>query len=224
MDNRIKVDGAQVPNEQNHHWRPIAAVLLVMAIATALVLVQRPHLTTERAGEEAIAISEAFIEAHGNWDHQGASSLVSDTAAISINPARSPEDLEMEIAWMEATGWVFTTTGCSVTRGLTGDGARRVLCYLTHENAWSRALELNPGTRSTLTFEVNATQIVGAFLSSAPMSFRNEAVRSFETWLVEQHPEDREEMYRYAGLPSLTLESIELWHRYTNEFVAEQDG
>jgi Iap family predicted aminopeptidase len=56
------------------------------------------------------------------------------------------------------------------------------------------------------------------------MSLRNEAVRSFETWLVEQHPEDQEEMYRYAGLPSLTLESIELWHRHTDEFVAEQDG
>ncbi len=123
MDNRIKVDGAQVPNGRNHHWRPVAAVLIVMAISTALVPVQRPHITTERAGEEAIAISEAFIDAHGNWDHQAARSLVSDTATISINPARSPEDLEMEIAWMEATGWVFTTTGCSVTRGLTGDGA-----------------------------------------------------------------------------------------------------
>jgi hypothetical protein len=199
MDNRIKVDGAQVPNGRNHHWRPIAAVLLVIAISTALVLVQRPHLTTEHAGEGAIAISEAFIDAHGNWDHQAASYLVSDAAAISINPARSPEDLEMEIASMEATGWVFTTTGCSVTRRLTGDGTQRVLCYLTHGNAWSRALELNPDTRSTLTFEINATQIVGAFLSSAPMSFRNDAVRSFETWLVEQHPEDQEEMYRYAG-------------------------
>jgi hypothetical protein len=224
MDNRIKVDGAQVPNGRNHHWRPVAAVLIVMAISTALVLVQRPHLTTERAGEEAIAISEAFIDAHGNWDHQAARSLVSDTAAISINPARSPDDLEMEIAWMEATGWVFTTTGCSVTRGLTDDGAQRVLCYLTHENAWSRALELNPDTRSTLTFEVNASQIVGAFLSSAPMSFRSDAVRSFETWLGEKHPEDQEKMFRYAGLPSLTHDSIELWHRYTNEFVAEQDA
>ncbi len=224
LDDRVKVEGANAPRRRGFRWRRITAVLIVVVISTVLVLVQRPHLARERADDEAVVISEAFVEAHGNWNYQTAASLVSDTAVISINPALSPEELQMEMAWMQATGWVFTTTGCTVTRGPTGDGTQRVLCYLTHENAWSRALNLDPDTRSSLTFEVASGQIVGAFLSSAPMSFRNDAVRSFETWLGVQHPEDLGEMYRYAGLPSLTLESIELWRRYTDEFVVEQSG
>ncbi|MEE8376552.1 MAG: hypothetical protein V3S26_09555 [Acidimicrobiia bacterium] len=224
MDDRVKVDGADVPSSRRQHRGPIAAVLTVAAISTVLVLVQRPHLAAELAGEEAVTISEAFLEARGNWDHQTAISLVSDKAAISITPARSTEDLEMEMAWLKATEWVFATTGCTVTRGPAEDGTQRVLCYMTHENAWSRALKMDPDARSIFTLEVNAGQIVSAALSFAPMSFRNDAVTGFETWLNEQHPDHLEELYRYAGLPSLTLESIELWHRYTEEFVAEQDG
>jgi hypothetical protein len=197
--------------------------LIVVAIATVLVLVQRPYLAKERAAEEVVTISEEFIEALGNWDHQAASSLVSDTADISISPTRNPEELEMGIAWMEATGWVFTTGGCTAST-VTEDGAQRVLCYLTHESAWSRALKLDPDTRSALTLQVASGTIVEAFLSFAPMSFPNDAVRSFETWLGDNHPEYQEGMNLYAGLPSLTPESIELWRRYTDEFVAEQSS
>jgi hypothetical protein len=218
----VQVDGADVPRPHSYYRPLIAAVLILAAMSAALVLIQRPNLTAELAGEEAVAISEAFLEARGNWDHQAASSLVSDTAAISITPARSFEDLEMEMAWLEATGWVFTATGCSATRGPGKDGARRVLCYMTHENAWSRVLGMEPDTSSTFTLEVNDGQIVGVFLSFAPMSFPSDAVISFETWLNEQHPEDQGEMYRYPGFPSLTPESIELWRQHTEEFVAQR--
>ncbi len=224
MDDRVKVDGMDVSSGRRQHWGPIAAVLMVGAISAGLVLAQRPHLAAELAGDEAVTISEAFLEARGNWDHHAAASLLSETAAISITPAQNPEDLEMEMAWLEATGWVFATTGCAATRGPAKDGTQRVLCYLTHENAWSRALKLDPDTRSAFTLEVNDGQIVSASLSFAPMSFRNDAVIGFETWLHEQHSDHAEEMYRYPGLPSLTLESIELWREHTNEFVNRRNG
>lgn len=223
LDDRVRAEGVNTPQGRKYHTRHIAVVLIVVAMSTVLVLVQRPYLARERAAEEAVAISEEFIEALGKWDHQAASSLVRGTADISITPARSPEDLEMGIRWMAATESISTTDGCTAST-VTEDGVHRVLCYLTHENAWSRALKLEPDTRSALTLQVTSGQIVGVFLSFAPMSFPNDAVRSFEHWLSDNHPEHQEAMYLYAGLPALTPESIELWRRYTDEFVAEQSS
>ncbi len=67
---------------------------------------------------------------------------------------------------------------------------------------------------------MSSSQITHAFLSFAPISFHNEAVMTFDSWLGANHPEHVDDMYLYAGLPLLTPESIELWRQYTDEFVA----
>lgn len=224
MGDRVEVDGLGGPHAGSQRRRRVTALLIVAIASTALVLVQRPHMVTERTREQAVTISEEFIEALVNGSHGTVMSLVSSTAEISLAPARSPGDLEMSMAWMEATGWVITADRCAASASVTGDGTQRVLCHLTQETAWSRVLDHAPDTRSALTLEIASEQIVGAYLSYAPMSFRNPSVTSFVTWLSDNHPEDERRMYRYPSLPSLTSESIELWRRYTDEFVAEQSG
>lgn len=224
MGDRVEVDGRSGPQGRSHRHRRVMAILTIAIASTALILVQRPHIVTERTREQAVTISEEFIEAYVNGNHGALTSLVSGTAEISITPARSPRDLEMSMAWMEAIGWVFTADRCTASTNLTGDGTQRVLCHLTQETAWSRVLDLAPDTRSALTLEIASGRIVGAYLSFAPMSFPNDSVTRFEMWLSDNHPEDQRRMYRYAGLPSLTPQSIELWRRYTDEFVAEQSS
>lgn len=224
MGDRVEVDGRGGPSGRGHRHRHITALLIVAIASTALILVQRPHIVAERTREQAVTISEEFIEAYVNGNHGAVMSLVSRTAEISMTPARNPRDLEMSMAWMEAIGWAITADRCTASARVTGDGTQRVLCHLTQETAWSRVLELGPDKRSALTLEIASERIVGAYLSFAPTSFPNESVASFETWLVDNHPGDRRRMYRYAGLPSLTPQSIELWRRYTDEFVAEQSS
>ncbi len=225
MGDRVEVDGRSGPSGRGHRHRLVTALLIVAIASTALILAQRPQLVAERTREQAVTISEEFIEEYAKGNHGAVMSLVSRTAEISMTPARNPQDLEMSMAWMEAIGWVITADRCTASARITGDGTQRVLCHLTQETAWSRVLELGPDKRSALTLEIASGRIVGAYLSFAPMSFRNdESVASFETWLSDNHPEDQRRMYRYAGLPSLTPQSIELWRLYTGEFVAEQSS
>ena len=213
--------GVAASPKVSRRFLALVAVLVVLAALVLLLAVQGSYLEERRSRGEAELLVEGFVAGLGDRDHELVRSMVSDTASISMNPVRSLDDLELGMAWLDATGWVFTTDGCSVS-AVTEEGAQRVLCHLAHENAWSRALSLPPDTRGALTAEVSSGAIVEASLSFAPMSFPNEAVWTFAMWLRDTHPEDEELMYQYLGLPALTPDSIDLWRRHTEGFVAEQ--
>ena len=221
MDGLVQTDGSRGSGERRRRYPVVTALLIVAIAATLLVLVQRPTVERQRALEEAVLVSEEFIAALDADDYGVVSSLVSDNAEISISPARSPQDLEMAMAWMEATGWRVNADRCTSSDRGTEEGTLRVLCRLTQENAWFRGLGLDPDTRSALTIEVMSGQIVKALQSFALISFPNESRAAFEGWLTEEHSEDMEMMYVLPALPSLSAESIELWRRHTEEFVAQ---
>lgn len=222
MDGRVEVDGSSRSRDRSSRYRLVTAVLILAIATSAVIVIQQPLVVRERALAESVSVSEEFIQAFNARDFELVASLVTDGAEVSINPARSPQELETTMAWMQATGWNLTARRCTASDRGAEEGTQRVLCLVTQENAWSRILGLAPDRRSAFTFEVAEGRIVGAFLSFAPMSFPNESVISFEAWLNERHPEDEQFMYTYDRLPSLSAESIELWSRYTDEFVAEE--
>ena len=217
----VTPEGVAVSPKVSRRFLSLVAVLVVLAALVLLLVIQGSYLEEKRSRGETELLVEGFIEGFAGRDHELVRSMVSDTAIISMNPVRSLDDLELGMAWLEATGWVFTTDGCSVS-AVTEGGIQRVLCHLAHENAWSQALGLPPDTRGALTAEVSSGEIVEASLSYAPMSFPNEAVWTFAIWLRDTHPEDEELMYQYLGLPALTPESVDLWRKHTEGFVAEQ--
>lgn len=219
---RVHVDGTSRSHERGRRYGLITALLVAAIASTILVLVQRPIVQNEHAMEKSVAMSEEFIEALSQGRTEVVRSMLSSDAEVSINPARSPDDIEMTMAWMEATGWTLGVDRCAAFDRGTAGGSQRVLCRLTQENAWSRVLEVPPDTRGALTFEVAEDRIVSALLSFAPMSFKDRSVNTFEAWLAEHHPEDVRSMYVYEWLPSLSEESVELWGRHTDEFVAEK--
>lgn len=225
-DARVRPGDVDDPPPRRRRLSVVPVVAVALVALSALILVQRRDLERDSSREEAIAISERFIEAHNSRDLEAVRSLVADTALISMNPAVSVDDLEMEMAWLEAIGSVITSSECRAARGPSGSGEDgvRVLCALTQENAWSAVLSREPDVRGALTFSVASDEITAVFLSFAPMSFPNEAVSTFENWLGETHPDDLSEMYVYDGLPALTPESIRLWSLYTVEFVEAQRG
>ena len=223
-DDRVRVDDTDEPPLQGRRLR-IVPVLVVAALAlAALIVVQYFDLAGERSQAEAVAVSERFIEAHNSWDYETARSLVVDTAEISMNPARSVDELEMGMAWLEATGWAITSNGCRAISGPFEEDPVHVLCSLAHENAWSRAMGLEPDTRGALTLDVVSGEITTAIYSSAPMAFNHDWVSAFVGWVDETHPDDRDEMFLYDQLPALTHESIELWKQHTDEFVEARRG
>lgn len=222
MDGRVEADGSRHSRDQVRRTSTIAAVLILAVAAALLILGQRPFVERERALEQAVVVSEDFIAALDEGDYEMVASLVNESAEISISPARSPQDLEMSMVWMKAVGWRITADRCTASDRGTEEGTQRVLCRLTQESAWSRALGLAPDTRSAFTLEVTSDRIVKALLSFALMSFPNEGRDTFEDWLTENHPEDAGSMYALPYLPSLSSESIDLWRRHTDEFVVEK--
>lgn len=226
LDDRVRPDGRDRPHPRRRRVGVIPAAVVAFLLLAGLILVQRLDLDDESSRVEAVAVSEKFIEAHNSRDHETARSLVADTALISMNPAFAVDDLEMGMAWLDATGWVITTNGCTVTRrpSAAAEDPIHVLCALAHENAWSKAIGLEPDRRGGLTLDVASGEIDSALLSFAPMGWPNEAVQTFEDWLAETHPDDLEQMYVYQSLPALTSESITLWSQHTDEFVQAQRG
>lgn len=222
MDWRVETDGSRRSRDRMPRYALVAALMILATAATLLILAQRPLVERERALEDAVLVSEEFIAALSGGDYGVVASLVSESAEISINPARSPQNLEMAMVWMEATGWRLTADRCTASDRGSEEGTQRVLCRLTQENAWSRVLGLAPDTRSALTIEVTSGRIVKALHSFALMSFPNESRDTFENWLTDNHPEDEDLMYTLPYLPALSSESIELWRRHTEEFVAEE--
>ncbi len=204
----------------------VPAVILAALVLAVLIVIQHPHLEEERFHAEAVASSESFIDATNDRDVESARALLAGSAQVSMNPIFGLDELEMGMAWFEATGWVMASNGCSVTRRLTTptEGPIHVVCRLNQENAWSQAEGLDPETRGTLAFDVVSGNITTALLSFAPMSYGSELVSTFENWLEEAHPDDWDEMYVYEGLPALTPESIRLWSRRTDEFVQAHQG
>lgn len=225
-DGRVRSDGTQDPHSRRRRMGVLPAVLVAVLLIGALIFIQRPEVEQERSRTEAVAVSETFIEAHNSRDHETARSMLADSALISMNPTFNVDDLEMGMAWLEATGWLFTSEGCTVTNRLSASPEEpvHVLCSLVHENAWSKAAGKEPDTGGALTLDVASGEIVTALLSSAPMSFSNDAVSTFENWLAGAHPDDLDIMYRQKDLPHLTSESIWLWGQYTDEFVESQRG
>ena len=223
-DERVRPDGTDEPRRQERLSHIAPALLIAGLVLAALISVQYFDLAEERSQAEAVALSESFIAAHNSRDYTKVRSMVAKAAEISMNPARSVDDLDMAMSWLEATGWTITSHGCTATSGTSEEDPIHVFCSVAHENAWSKAMGEEPDTRGGLALDIVSGEIATALLSPAPMSYANDAVTAFEAWLEETHPDDLAKMYVYEDLPALTVESIELWSRHTNEFVEVERG
>lgn len=221
---RVRPEGTDEPPSPSRRLGVGVAVGVAVLLVAVLFLIPRPDVEAERSRTEAVAVSESFIDALNNRDHETIRSLVSDSALISMNPVFSVDDFEMGIAWLAATGSVMNSSGCTVTRNPSASAADPVhlLCSVSLENESSRALGHDPDTRQPLTLDVDSGEIVSAFVGSG--SLHNAAATSFEAWLLESHPDNWEQMFVYSDLPALTSESIALWGQYTEEFVADHRG
>ncbi|MGB7860933.1 MAG: hypothetical protein WBM90_10590, partial [Acidimicrobiia bacterium] len=170
----------------------------------------------------AVETSAAFVDAWGHSDPT-AYSYLTDDASVSIYPTIGADQLDAEMRLRQAMGWVYEVDGCRViTVYKFEDETRAVLCAVTHHSAWSDGLGVEPITTARVTLNVLGDRVRAAKLGFNRFQYDSE----IKEWLTTNHPEDVDLMYQYPNdpTPSLSDEAIELWRRYTQEFVAENGG
>jgi hypothetical protein len=149
--------------------------------------------------------------------------------------------------WFRAGGWTFGFGGCGHYGGYGEQGPPLDVlgCGFTYENDLTRALGMRP-VPNGLHFAIEAGRIETAWfgaggdccynmfgspdpvrlLGGGQPDFFGAVWDMFIEWLSSNHPEDFERMYDpdygypVRGYPILDPASIELWERYTDEFVA----
>jgi hypothetical protein len=193
-----------------------------------------PTYTLGPVTKEDIAVGDAFSRAWIEGDGVAAAAMFS--LAGTIDGFQS-DVLPVLHDWFGAGGWTFEKDGCGVhgwsdKRGVVG-------CGFTYENDLTRALGMRPvGTE--ISFVIDAGRIETAWfggggeccynLFGSPDPDPQDPFRPvwdmFVEWLSTSHPENFKRMYDadygypIRGYPILDPDSIELWKRYTDEFVA----
>jgi hypothetical protein len=162
-----------------------------------------------------VDIARSFIEARDAWDAEAAIALLASDAVVR-DEIRTVEELPAWFDLLRAVDWRWTVGECAETA--TG-AAAEVTCTYTHNNAWTRALGVEPLT-GTFNFVVSDGEIaeLNHIFNRADFS---PVFAAFTGWVGSNHLEDMDVMFTsVVGVYVLTPESIALWEQYTNEFVA----
>jgi hypothetical protein len=192
----------------------------------------QPSYTLGRVTPRDIALGESFIDAWADGDGESAAAMfASDGTFDGFQPAVLPALHD----WFRAEGWTFRAEGC----GLHGWGPARgvVGCGYTYENDLTRALGILP-VETTISFLTSGDGIETAWYGAggdlvfdmfAGYRGREDVLGpvwdKFLDWISNTHREDLVRMYDPDhSYPILDAASIELWRRYTGEFLASPDA
>jgi hypothetical protein len=198
----------------------------------------RPTHTLGPDTEEAIAVGEAFMQAWREGDGEAAAAMFSPEGTFDgFGPAVFPALHD----WFRAGGWTFGGGGCWASGGYPEGDV--VSCEFGYENDLTRALGMRP-VPTGLSFEIEAGRIETAWFGGgggdlffnifgspdpARQDLFGQVWDMFLEWTATNHPEDFGRMYDpdygypVRGYPILDAASIELWERYTHEFVASPE-
>lgn len=194
-----------------------------------------PTYTLGPVSDEDIALGEAFAQAWREGDGEAAAALFSPEGTFDGFP---PAILPALHDWFRAGGWTFGKGAC----GIHGWGPQRgvVGCTFPYENDLTHALGLRPQAM-TVSFVTDAGGIKTAWFGAggdfvynmfgSPNENRGredlfgDVWDMFIEWLSSRYPDDFVRMYDVdRGYPILDRDSIGLWERYADEFVALPPG
>jgi hypothetical protein len=193
---------------------PIVASVAVLAILAIVVanFVADPERDTA-SNEEELAV--VFIEG----DAETAVALL----AADVQEYGVPIDVQELAAfrsWKDAIGRFSTVTECTESRT---ESAVAVSCAYTYEDALSEALGVGPFDGSRWDLVIVGGQIQVAEEVWDGTDYKLQAGNVFRQWLSNNHPDDMRAMIDFdSALSSMltTPESIALWEKHTQEFIA----
>lgn len=196
---------------------PTATVATVPSTVAAATTTIAPAPTTTEAGPSPEEIGEAFIEARDAYDADTAEALFASDAVIHDDYMTTASEYHAHFAWHESADWEWRTDQCSLIE--TGPPAE-VTCKYTMENAWSKALGVDPISGGSFHFVISEG-LIQEITHLPNLASLSDVWGRFHTWVGTNHPEDRQTMYLNDGrAASWTPESVALFDLYTDEFVA----
>jgi hypothetical protein len=186
--------------------------------------VPTPTTVLEPAPSE-VSIARAFLDARNAYDVESATALFTSDPHVHGTFITGVDMYPALFDWLRATGWQWMVDECHMK-----SGDANTVCSYHVENAWSRAMGLEP-VQGSIGFEIwdggmNAVPDFNLYHTSyfGDRARPNEQlVEVWETvidWIRANHPTDLGAMISEDGsAPLLDARSIDLWRLYTEEFV-----
>lgn len=211
----IDVDGARTPMPRRRLTAGLVSFVVVVAVGLGVAL-----NSMQDPAASVVGLAEAYQLAITNYDPDAAVALMDPDAENATGYGLPVEELPGQIRWYEVTGWTETVTGCEQ---LVAGPPAEVRCTYTFENDWTRALGVGPydGHTDFVIENGKITDVVATW--SAGTTFSGDAWQPFIAWVgVAHYPDHQAITTNNFSRPVWTPEALELWDRYTNEFVAEK--
>jgi hypothetical protein len=175
--------------------------------------------TVSSAIADATDVATQFVSARSTYDTDAALALVALDAQVDLGPAQDAAMLVDEMRWQEASGLVTTSEGCAADPS-TSEAGTVVTCRVRVESPILDASGSDP-TAFTYEFVVADGLITSAtFLDLG--TYSQDVWEPFHDWVLANRSDSYRSMFALQGTAVvLTDESIDLWRRYTNEYVSE---
>jgi hypothetical protein len=160
-----------------------------------------------------LEVGEAFIDTWVTGDGDAVAAILADGTW---------EDFEAEMLprlhdWYRAVGWEYQSEGCAAQTVMGTVG-----CAYTFENELTRFFGADPVTRS---FQLSIVDGEIARVRDGYNPRLDDAWQRFLRWVERHHPHDVQRMYTAdTGFARWDTNSIALWERYLDEFVASVEG
>ncbi|MDH3300020.1 MAG: hypothetical protein OES24_05890 [Acidimicrobiia bacterium] len=182
----------------------------------------------DAAAEAEIAeeIAMQFMEARADYDGETVLSLLApDVSFNTAEIAQSVDEVLLQAEWEQAVGWQYLEPSCSLS------APGRVGCTYTIQGPINERLGLGPYEGNVFLLEISDGRITRVDHQIVAFDFYTDVEVGFNTWVRQNHPDDFAVMNEgdrlmggdFPSFPHLTPESIQLWERYTAEYLATLD-
>jgi hypothetical protein len=224
----------QIRTMRNRRVGAFAVVAAIVVAALAVIMATRPgEKGTTTGGQpstspaDPVEVAIGFVEAYGALDADRATAFLSDDADISglisslgaSGMAGTPQELSLQISWLNASGYVQLLDSCRETGGFAFPAVVR--CTFDFQNLRSDEVGLGPWSGSYFDLTVRDGQIIRASEYWETAGFSGQMWEPFARWVSRAYPVDAAVMYQdesHGGV-RLTPESIRLWERHTRGYV-----
>lgn len=163
-----------------------------------------------------LSVGDRLVAAFSDQDVSAIRELLAYDATVEMMDAGDRVALSELIAWFEATRWRFEPVAPCVRAGST-----HVRCDVVQHNAWSDA-RTTDGASGEFLLEIDDGSVSSLVYDESYVEWENIAIRPFREFVWMTHADDLEDMWLGGRpySPQLTDESIDLFERYTAEYVA----
>ena len=205
-----------------------AAVALAVAVGTGRGDSEGTEPAAVPDGDQ-VAVAESFLEATYAFDLDAAEAMLSSDVTIFGDAAATGtanvEEWRAGLRWAEATGHSLADYSCATTP--TSAAGTVVRCTYALNAFGSEQLGNGPfeGNRLDVTIvdgEITQIQEHWSYMTSG---FNDDMWQPFRTWIIQEHPDDAQDMYTDASFSQSRTDarSLRLWEQRLAEWVASQE-